>query len=99
MVVLGRCGRNFAAGMSAGIAYVYDEEGDFDRHCNMDLVELTPVEDPADAAELQSMVRRHLELTGSRVAEGILYRWDDAIRRFVKVMPVGYKVLLEKDSE
>lgn len=99
VVVLGRCGRNFAAGMSAGIAYVYDEEGDFDRHCNMDLVELTPVEDPADAAELQSMVRRHLELTGSRVAEGILYRWDDAIRRFVKVMPVGYKVLLEKDSE
>lgn len=98
VVVLGRCGRNFAAGMSAGIAYVYDEEGDFDRHCNMDLVELTPVEG-RDAAELQSIVRRHLELTGSKVAARILSTWDESLPRFVRVIPVGYKLLLEKDSE
>lgn len=99
VVVLGRCGRNFAAGMSAGIAYVYDEDGDFDRHCNMDMVELTPVESDEDASELGRLIRRHLALTGSPVAKRILDAWDAELPRFVKVMPVGYKLLLERESE
>ncbi len=99
VVVLGRCGRNFAAGMSAGIAYVYDEDGDFDRHCNMDMVELTLVESAEDINELRSIVQRHLDLTGSPKAEEILRNWDLELPRFIKVMPVGYKLLLEQESE
>ncbi|MBQ8372776.1 MAG: hypothetical protein IJX35_00475, partial [Candidatus Methanomethylophilaceae archaeon] len=60
VVVLGRCGRNFAAGMSAGIAYVLDEDGDFDRHCNMDMVELTLVESERDVSELKGIIEDHL---------------------------------------
>lgn len=99
VVVLGRCGRNFAAGMSAGIAYVLDEEGDFDRHCNMDMVELTLVESEADVSELRGIIERHLEETGSRRARQILDSWDVYLPKFLKVMPVGYKLLLEKESE
>ncbi|MDO5853203.1 MAG: glutamate synthase large subunit [Thermoplasmata archaeon] len=99
VVVLGRCGRNFAAGMSAGIAYVYDGDGDFDRHCNMDMVELTLVESPEDAAELRSIIQRHLDYTDSPRAAEILRNWDDELPKFIKVMPVGYKLLLEKESE
>lgn len=99
VVVLGRCGRNFAAGMSAGIAYVYDSDGDFDRHCNMDLVELTLVEAPEDVRELRSMIERHLEYTDSPKAAKILSDWEEELPRFIKVMPVGYKLLLEQESE
>ena len=99
VVVLGRCGRNFAAGMSAGIAYVYDEDGDFDRHCNMDMVELSLVESAEDVNELRSIVQRHHDLTGSPKAAEILRNWDLELPRFIKVMPVGYKLLLEQESE
>ena len=99
VVVLGRCGRNFAAGMSAGIAYVYDEDGDFDRHCNMDLVELSLVESEQDVAELRSMIEDHRRLTGSPVAGRILEHWGEELPRFLKVIPVGYKLLLEQSSE
>ena len=99
VVVLGRCGRNFAAGMSAGIAYVYDEDGDFDRHCNMDMVELTLVESAEDINELRSIIQKHLDLTGSPKAEEILRNWELELPRFIKVMPVGYKLLLEQESE
>lgn len=99
VVVLGPCGRNFAAGMSAGIAYVYDAEGDFDRHCNMDMVELTLVESAEDVNELRSIIQRHADWTGSPKAKAILAHWDEELPRFVKVMPVGYKLLLEKESE
>ena len=99
VVVLGRCGRNFAAGMSAGIAYVYDEDGDFDRHCNMDMVELTLVESAEDINELRSIIQKHMDLTGSPKAAEILRNWDSELPRFIKVMPVGYKLLLEQESE
>ena len=99
VVVLGRCGRNFAAGMSAGIAYVYDADGDFDRHCNMDMVELTPVDSAEDVNELRGIVQKHADLTGSPRARDILARWEEELPRFVKVMPVGYKLMLEKESE
>ena len=99
VVILGRCGRNFAAGMSAGIAYVLDEDGDFDRHCNMDMVELTLVESEQDVSELRSIVERHLAETGSPRAAEILGSWDEYLPMFLKVMPVGYKLLLEQESE
>ena len=99
VVVLGRCGRNFAAGMSAGIAYVLDEDGDFDRHCNMDMVELTLVESERDVSELKGIIEDHLRYTGSAKAKAILDSWDDHLPRFIKVMPVGYKLLLEQESE
>lgn len=99
VVILGRCGRNFAAGMSAGIAYVLDEDGDFDRHCNMDLVELTLVESEQDVSELRSIIERHLAETGSPRAKQILDGWESYLPMFIKVMPVGYKLLLEQESE
>ena len=99
VVVIGRCGRNFAAGMSAGIAYVLDEDGDFDRHCNMDMVELTLVDSDADRAELRTILENHLRETGSRKAAEILENWDRYLPMFIKVMPVGYKLILEKESE
>ena len=99
VAVLGRCGRNFAAGMSAGIAYVLDEDGDFDRFCNMDLVELSLVESEADVSELKGMIENHLRETGSPRAREILEDWGGYLPKFLKVMPVGYKLLLEKESE
>ncbi|MFA6869823.1 MAG: glutamate synthase large subunit [Methanomethylophilus sp.] len=94
-VILGPCGRNFAAGMSAGIAYVLDETGDFDRHCNMDMVELELVEMPADREELRSILDAHVRYTGSPKAKALLADWDTSVRHFLKVMPIGYKKLLE----
>ena len=98
VVVLGSCGRNFAAGMSAGAAYVLDDDGDFDRHCNMDMVELELVEDESDRRELRGILEAHLRYTGSRKAEELLSDWEAGCRRFIKVMPVGYKMLLKDES-
>ena len=98
VVVLGRCGRNFAAGMSAGIAYVLNDEGDFDRHCNMDMVELELVDDPDDRRELKTILERHLRYTGSKKAKSLLSDWENSCKRFIKVIPVGYKALLKDDS-
>ncbi len=95
VVILGRCGRNFAAGMSAGIAYVLDEDGDFDRHCNMDMVELTLIEAESEVSELKTLIEHHLKETGSPRARRILDGWEYYLPLFLKVMPVGYKLLLE----
>jgi glutamate synthase (NADPH/NADH) large chain len=96
VVVLGKTGRNFAAGMSGGIAYVLDEEGDFDYYCNMGMVELSLVEDLNDKQELSDLISRHYELTGSRIAEKILTRMEDYIDRFIKVIPYEYKKVLQE---
>jgi glutamate synthase (ferredoxin) len=98
VVVLGRCGRNFAAGMSAGIAYVLNDEGDFDRHCNMDMVELEVMDDPEDRRELKKIIEKHHRYTGSRIAKELLSDWENSCRRFIKVIPVGYKMLLKDES-
>ena len=91
-VILGPTGRNFAAGMSGGIAYVLDEAGDFGRNrCNPEMVELEEVRDPADEAELRELVESHWKQTGSAVARRLLDDWESALPRFVKVMPVDYK--------
>ena len=95
-MVLGKTGRNFAAGMSGGIAYVLDEEGDFDYYCNMGMVELSLVEDLNDKKELSNLIAKHYELTGSAVAERILTRMDDYMDRFIKVIPFEYKKVLQE---
>ncbi len=95
VVVLGRTGRNFAAGMSGGIAYVLDEDGTFARRCNREMVDLEAVEDAAEMAELEAMIRRHMEYTDSPVAKRLLTQWPDVVRQFVKVMPRDYKRMLE----
>jgi len=95
VVVLGRTGRNFAAGMSGGIAYVYDAEKRFKERCNMGMVELEGLEEEADIAELQTLVRQHQELTGSNVALDLLNDWKNQLVHFVKVMPTDYKRVLQ----
>jgi len=96
VVVLGKTGRNFAAGMSGGIAYVLDEEGDFDYYCNMGMVELSLVEDLNDINELNDLISRHFEITGSKVAEKILADLDNYIGRFIKVIPYEYKKVMQE---
>ena len=93
-VILGKTGRNFAAGMSGGIAYVLDEEGDFPTRYNPELVDLEPVQSEADIEELKHMIARHAEYTQSRVAQRILAHWPDALPKFVKVFPKPYKRIL-----
>ena len=95
-VVLGPTGRNFAAGMSGGIAYVWDPDGAFPEHCNPEMVDLDRVETDDDEAELLRLIRNHASYTGSSVAERILERWADARAEFVKVMPRDYKRVLEE---
>ncbi|WP_101757162.1 glutamate synthase large subunit [Oceanicoccus sp. KOV_DT_Chl] len=90
-IVLGETGRNFAAGMSGGIAYVFDRDGTFASKCNMEMVELEPLQKPEDIADLKALIEEHKEETGSDVAEELLADWDNAITRFVKVMPIDYK--------
>jgi glutamate synthase (NADPH/NADH) large chain/glutamate synthase (ferredoxin) len=94
VVVLGRTGRNFAAGMSGGIAYVLDEDGGFRGRCNTELVGF---EEPAetDADELRALVEEHFARTGSAVAERLLENWGSAVPQFVKVVPHDYKRALE----
>jgi glutamate synthase (NADPH/NADH) large chain len=95
-VILGPTGRNFAAGMSGGTAYVWNRERDFEAKCNMGTVDLEPVEDDEDIAELRELIALHHEYTGSKVAEHVLENWPEVLSEFVKVMPVDYKRVLQE---
>jgi glutamate synthase domain-containing protein 2/glutamate synthase domain-containing protein 1/glutamate synthase domain-containing protein 3 len=95
VVVLGQTGRNFAAGMSGGIAYVLDEVGDFRSRCNLDTVTLEPLTDPQEIAAVREMVQRHARYTHSELGWRILAMWDELIPKFVKVMPKDYRRMLE----
>ena len=97
-VVLGETGRNFAAGMSGGIAYVWDPDSELEEKCNLDLVELESVSETEDIRELRSLIERHETYTGSTVARGILSRWSMSLRDFLKVMPTDYKRILEQEA-
>nr|MCS5626992.1 glutamate synthase large subunit [Planctomycetota bacterium] len=97
VVILGPTGRNFAAGMSGGIAYVYDDDNDFITRCNLVMVVLEKVETAEDTAELKGLIERHQDKTGSSVAARILESWDESLPKFVKVMPVDYKRVLEEN--
>ena len=93
-VILGETGRNFAAGMSGGIAYVYDVKGVFPGNCNKEMVDLDPVEDES-ATELRNMITEHYQYTGSTVAKFILDDFENQLKHFIKVFPKDYKKALE----
>ncbi len=96
-VVLGGTGRNFAAGMSGGIAYVLDQAGDFARYrCNREMVDLEQLDDPDEIAEVRAMIEAHHGYTQSAKAESVLANWDALLAKFVKVMPVDYRRALER---
>ncbi|GAB1414824.1 glutamate synthase large subunit [Paludibacter sp.] len=97
-VVLGKTGKNFGAGMSGGIAYVLDMEGNFDYFCNMEMVELTLIEDKADNRELQGLIMKHAQHTGSPLAKRILENWDEYLKHFIKVTPIEYKKVLQEEK-
>jgi glutamate synthase (NADPH) large chain len=99
VVILGSTGRNFAAGMSGGIAYVLDEDGGFSSRCNTGTVDLEAVDAPDDLAEVRSLIERHLEYTGSTVAARVLGDWDAVLKKFVKVMPRDYARVLRERAE
>ena len=95
-VVLGKTGRNFAAGMSGGIAFVLDEDGVFPALCNRSMVDLEPVVKSHDVDLLQALVENHRRLTGSAPAQYVLENWDSLLPKFVKVMPIDYRRVLEQ---
>jgi len=94
VVVLGATGRNFAAGMSGGIAYVLDQGGDFAANCNMETVVLECLEDEEESVQVEAMIRRHAEYTHSELAWKIVASWEEMKRKFVVVMPKDYKRVL-----
>lgn len=96
VVVLGSTGRNFGAGMSGGAAYVWDTKGDFASKCNAETFELEKVQSEADISELRQLIEKHLQHTGSTVAQQILDNWSQELSRFHKVMPTDYKRVLEE---
>jgi glutamate synthase (NADPH/NADH) large chain len=98
VVVLGSCGKNFAAGMSGGIAYVLNMDDNFDYFCNMEMVELSLVEDKADNEELRSLISVHEKYTQSPIAKRILNDWDNYVKRFIKVLPIEYKKVLHEEK-
>ena len=99
VVVLGKTGRNFAAGMSGGIAYVYDADGQFAKKCNHEMVELEKPETDADKETIRKMLENHLKFTGSTVAKAVLDDFEKELRWFVKVMPTDYRRVLEHQAE
>ena len=96
VVVLGRTGRNFAAGMSGGLAYILNEDGGFQRRCNQEMVDLEPVVEKEDINTLRSLIQEHLEATGSTKAQRVLLAWDEMLPKFVKIFPRAYKRVLEE---
>jgi glutamate synthase (NADPH/NADH) large chain len=98
-VILGPTGRNFAAGMSGGVAYVHDPNDELLSNCNLEMVELEEVEDQADVDELKALIEKHLAYTGSEVAAHILDNWKTTLSQFTKVMPVDYKRALREMAE
>ncbi|MEK7850006.1 MAG: glutamate synthase large subunit [Candidatus Omnitrophota bacterium] len=96
VVVIGKTGRNFAAGMSGGIAYVYDVDGQFRSRCNKDMVELGPISLEKDIKTIRDLLEQHFLYTASDVAKKILSGWDKELEKFVRVMPLEYKRVLEK---
>ncbi len=94
IVVLGSTGFNFGAGMSGGIAYVYDESNEFDLRCNLDMVDLESVKDPKDIEELKLLIEEHAATTDSVRAWSILENWESSLPKFIKIFPVEYRKVL-----
>lgn len=98
VVVLGETGRNFAAGMSGGVAYVWDKKHNFDYFCNMEMVELSLVEEASYRKELHELVRQHYLYTGSKLARTMLDDWNHYIDEFIQVVPIEYKRVLQEEQ-
>jgi glutamate synthase domain-containing protein 3 len=96
VVVLGKTGRNFAAGMSGGVAYVLDEDGSFPARCNIGMVELGPLVDDDELKQVHALIVRHSQYTQSAVAQRVLGQWTDYSSKFVKVLPTEYRMVLER---
>jgi len=96
VVILGPTGRNFAAGMSGGIAYIWDPQKNFAPQCNREMVELESVGANEDIIELQALIEKHYRYTNSAVARKVLDNWEQSLRQFIKVMPTDYKRVLEE---
>ncbi len=99
VAILGPTGRNFAAGMSGGVAYIWDPQQAFPQLCNMEMVELEGLDAEEDIAELRTMLEKHKAYTGSTVAAGLLDNWQASLAQFVKVMPTDYKRVLEERKQ
>ncbi len=98
VVILGKTGRNFAAGMSGGVAYVLDEQGDFATRCNPQMVGLETLEDAEEIADLRQLIQQHADYTQSQKASKVLAHWEEMLPKFVKVMPKDYKRVLQAIS-
>jgi glutamate synthase domain-containing protein 3 len=99
VIVIGPTGRNFAAGMSGGIAYVYDDNSMFPKLCNLEMVELEKPEKAEDRETIKRLLTNHYNYTGSSKAKAILDDWENEIRWFVKVMPTDYRRVIEHQAE
>lgn len=98
VVVLGQTGRNFAAGMSGGVAYVWNKEGNFDYFCNMEMVELSLIEEASYRKELHELIRQHYLYTGSKLARTMLDDWNHYVDQFIQVVPIEYKKVLQEEQ-
>ncbi|WP_455960787.1 glutamate synthase large subunit [Bacteroides bouchesdurhonensis] len=98
VVVLGQTGRNFAAGMSGGVAYVWNKDGNFDYFCNMEMVELSLIEEASYRKELHELIRQHYLYTGSKLARIMLDDWNHYADEFIQVVPIEYKKVLQEEQ-
>jgi glutamate synthase (NADPH/NADH) large chain len=98
VVVLGETGRNFGAGMSGGVAYVWNKNQNFDYFCNMDMVELTLIEETASRKELHELIRQHYLYTGSKIARTMLDDWNHYVEEFIQITPIEYKHVLQEEQ-
>ena len=98
VVVLGQTGRNFAAGMSGGVAYVWNKDGNFDYFCNMEMVELSLIEEASYRKELHELIRQHYLYTGSKLARTMLDNWNHYAEQFIQVVPIEYKKVLQEEQ-
>ena len=98
VVVLGQTGRNFAAGMSGGVAYVWNKDGNFDYFCNMEMVELSLIEEASYRKELHELIRQHYLYTGSKLARTMLDDWAHYVDQFIQVVPIEYKKVLQEEQ-
>ena len=98
VVVLGETGRNFAAGMSGGVAYVWNKSGNFDYFCNMEMVELSLIEEASYRKELHELIRQHYLYTGSKLARTMLDDWNRYVEEFIQIVPIEYKKVLQEEQ-
>jgi glutamate synthase domain-containing protein 3 len=96
VIIIGKTGVNFAAGMSGGIAYVLDENQLFDTRCNLEMVDIEPVTESVDADFLHRYIKKHVKYTQSKYATQVIKEWDEYLPYFVKVIPVEYRRALER---